>query len=329
MPTARLLSVPSWHHLAAQQHGVVSRRQLLALAFTHAQAQQCVSNGRWRALLPGVYITFTGPVSSMALVWAATLYAGNGAAVSHSTALWLAGVLDGLPRPLHISVGHDRRVRQQRGLQIHRMSALDQESEVVLHPTARPPRIRIERAVLDQAALGTDVVAVDLVLRAVQRRLTTAARIRECLSLVARHRWRTLLLEVLSEAAAGVASPLELRYLHHVERPHGLPKGSRNQPEKAPSGSGSWYRDVRYSTWRTVVELDGAQAHPVERSFRDFRRDNHAAIAGDTVLRYGWRDVVANPCEIAAQVQAILQALGWTGSAVACRPGCALGRGGG
>jgi hypothetical protein len=301
---------------------VVSRQQLLELGYSQSQAQQNVANGRWRSLLPGVYATFTGPVEPMALVWAAVLYAGDGAAASHSTALWLAGVLVDLPRPLHISVGHTRRVRSQRGLLIHRASALDLRPHTLLHPAARPPRFRTELSLLDQAASGSDDFAIDLVLKAIQRRQTTSSRIRSTLASMPRHRWRKLLLEVLDEAAQGVASPLELRYLRQVERPHGLPAARRNLQERNPSG-GNWYRDVRYPAWCTVVELDGLEAHPTELAFRDFRRDNLAATSGDTVLRYGWRDVVGNPCGVAAQVASILRLRGWNGVLKPCGQRCA------
>jgi len=44
-------------------------------------------------------------------------------------------------------------------------------------------------------------------------------------------------------------------------------------------------------------------------------------IAGEATLRYGWADVLGRPCEVAAQVVAVLRARGWTGKP----PGCALG----
>jgi hypothetical protein len=82
------------------------------------------------------------------------------------------------------------------------------------------------------------------------------------------------------------------------------------------------YHDVRYRRWSTVVELDGRAAHPVEEAFRDFRRDNRVVVAGDVVLRYGWRDVACHPCEVAAQVAEVLQARGWPGPPRVCGSGC-------
>ncbi len=314
-----------WRAFADDQQGIVSRGQLLQLGLTHAQAHQNVDNGRWRTLLPGVYATFTGPVGPIGRVWASVLYAGEGAVASHSTALWLGGAMDELSWPIHVSVGHGRRVREQRGLRIHRSVALELHRQVLVHPAVAPPRMRIEAAVLDQAAIGTELAAVDVVLRAIQRRLTTAARVRDVLARRHRHQWRRLLLEVTSDAAQGVASPLERRYLRDVERPHGLPVGQRNRQE--PGGAGRHeYRDVRYLRWQTVVELDGREAHPPEEAFRDLRRDNRAVVDGDSVLRYGWRDVIGSPCLVARQVDAVLRARGWGGAAGACSAECTVRR---
>ena len=58
-----------------------------------------------------------------------------------------------------------------------------------------------------------------------------------------------------------------------------------------------------------------------ERRFRDFRRDNEVVAAGESVLRYGWPDVTAHPCAVAAQVAGVLQTRGWTGLPKRCGPG--------
>jgi len=41
--------------------------------------------GRWRQVHKGVYATFTGPITPDARLWAAVLYAGQGAYLSHRT----------------------------------------------------------------------------------------------------------------------------------------------------------------------------------------------------------------------------------------------------
>lgn len=306
--------------LAADQDGIIARRQLLACGLSPAQARQRIDTGHWKAVLPGVYATFTGPLSETARVWAAVLYAGPQACASRGTALWLAGALSQPPPVIHLDIPADRRVRAPAGIRVH----LNQAFSRHLHPSACPPRTRIEDAVLDMAHDEPKMERVlGLVLQTTQRRLTTASRMRSALARRARHRWRALLTEVLTEVDAGIDSPLELRYARDVEKRHGLPRGLRNQPETRPGG-GRWYRDVRYPEWATVVELDGQEAHPTDQRFRDLRRDNVAVVQGDGVLRYGWRDVAGRPCEAAGQVGTVLHTRGWPGHPRPCGPTCPL-----
>ncbi len=134
---------------------------------------------------------------------------------------------------------------------------------------------------------------------------------------------RALIRDVLAEAKIGVASPLELHYRRRVEIPHALPVGRRNLAEVGDRGRRQ-YRDVEYGSWGLVVELDGRQAHPPDQRFRDLRRDNGAVVSGRTVLRYGWHDVVGEPCTVAAQVALALHQRGWTGVVGRCSPGCGI-----
>jgi hypothetical protein len=309
-----------WRFLAEEQSGLVARRQLLAIGFTPAQARQRIETGHWLAVLPGVYATFTGPLSEIARTWAAILYAGPDACASRGTALWLAGVLDRPPPLIHLEVPVNRRIKAPAGVRVHLKRVYAQHR----HPSANPPRARIEEAILDVADDEPEMEKMlGFVLQATQRRLTTASRIRSALAGRARHRWRALLGEVLAEVDLGIASPLERRYARDVEKRHGLPLGERNRPEGRPGG-GHWYRDVRYSEWDTVVELDGHEAHPRDQRFRDLRRDNSAVVQGDRVLRYGWRDVAGRPCEAAGQVGTVIRARGWPGVLLRCGRSCRL-----
>lgn len=175
---------------------------------------------------------------------------------------------------------------------------------------------------LSQCARSLDE-ALGHVARACGRRLTTADRLSAALAARPRMRWRRELRAALSDIDAGCHSLLELRYLCDVEREHRLPAAKR-QVARLRDG-GRWYDDVHYWSFGVRVELDGRAAHPTESRWRDARRDNAAVADGDTVLRYGWADVVDRPCMVAAQVAAVLRRTGWTGRPVPCaRPHCAL-----
>ena len=134
-----------------------------------------------------------------------------------------------------------------------------------------------------------------------------------------------LVRELLAEAADGVASPLERRYRLDVELAHGLPRAERGGAWAAPDGRRRYF-DVRYKLWRLRVELEGLAFHPEDRSWVDHARDNAAVQLGDVVLRYGWRAVTATPCEVAAQVAAVLTLRGWPGRLTPCGPSCRADR---
>ena len=326
MPVIAALHRKPWSALADVQSGIVSRQQLVGLGLTPTEAKANLITGRWRRMLPGVYATFTGPVDAIGRSWAAVLYAGSGAAVAGRAALWLWSLVNEPPDLLTIAVPETRRVRGQPGVRVERRRGLNIAAAPSLrHPSAVPPRLRLEEALLDVTSVSTESAALDLLLRATQRRLTTAPRLRRSIEQRSRLRWRDVLIEALTDVDEGIASPLETRYCHDVERRHRLPAGVRNRPEVRADGRRR-YRDVRYRDWQVIVELDGREAHPKDQAFRDLRRDNDSTVEGDMTLRYGWRDVVGDPCAVAAQVAVVLTLGGWTGRPRACSAACAAGQ---
>lgn len=197
--------------------------------------------------------------------------------------------------------------------------------EAVVQPVPWPPRLRLEEAVLDVAERQPDEgAAIAVVLAAVQRRRTTPARLRAALAARPRYRRRELISEVLTDAADGVHSLLERRYLQRVERAHGLPRAVRQFREL--TADGVRYRDLRYEEQQVVIELDGVIAHPDDARRRDDARARGIVLAGDVPLVYGWTEVVGTPCQVATEVAAVLVTRGWSGSPRRCGPTCTLGR---
>lgn len=301
------------------QDGVATRRQLLARGVSDAQLRARLRTGRWQGMDVGVYATFSGPAPPRTLVWAAILRAGPGAVAGPRTSLWLAGATDRLPSRLDVVVPGERRVRGVGQVKVSRRGRLAEAA----HPASRPPRLRLEVAVLDVCGdCDRPEAAVDLVVRVVQRRLTTAARLREWLAAQPRHCRRRLLADVLADVEQGVRSALERRWLNDVQRAHGLPRSVLNQGD---DGEGRRrYRDVVFVEFGLVVELDGREAHPADQAFRDRRRDNLVTVGGRRTLRYGWREISQDPCGVAAEVAAVLTCLGWTGTPHPCGPTCRL-----
>jgi hypothetical protein len=313
-------SLAKLEDLSSGQEGVVARRQLTEIGIGRPFVRSQLRGKRWRRVLPGVYATFTGPLPDLARVWAAVLYAGPDAAASHQTAAWLNSLRPDLPERLDICVPHGHRHRGSRKTVRVRQS---RHLAARVHPARLPQQTGLEDTVLDLTdAARSERPVVDVVLRACQQRLTTAARLTLTMRSRKRIRWRGLQKELLTDVRDGVLSTLERRYFRDVERAHGLPTGQRNCADD--SGSRRRYRDVRYRRWRLVVELDGRAAHPAEERELDDLRDNQVAERAERTLRYGWRSVAATPCATAAQVARLLTQNGWKGTPVPCSPTCTV-----
>ncbi len=157
MPVIAALHRKPWSALADVQSGIVSRQQLVGLGLTPTEAKANLITGRWRRMLPGVYATFTGPVDAIGRSWAAVLYAGSGAAVAGRAALWLWSLVNEPPDLLTIAVPETRRVRGQPGVRVERRRGLNIAAAPSLrHPSAVPPRLRLEEALLDVTSVSTE-----------------------------------------------------------------------------------------------------------------------------------------------------------------------------
>jgi Transcriptional regulator, AbiEi antitoxin len=303
------------------QDGVISRAQALPAGLGGATVRSMVRSGRWQLLHRGVYLAHSGPPGPTSLLWAALLRAGPAAVLSHRT----AAELDRLVPPgnpagpvIHVSVPRNQHVSPIRGVVLHRRTHLDRYR----HPVAQPPRTRIEHTTLD-LALGSRSLddAMAWLARACGSRLTSAARLEAALAARPHVRWRLELTAALADVGTGAESSLELRYLRRVERPHGLPAGTRQA--RSRQGSRRVYRDVLYELFGVVVETDGAVAHPPETRWRDQERDNAAGVRDVITLRYGWGAVTERPCSVAAEVAATLRRRGWAGRMRPCGSACA------
>ena len=314
----------SWRDLLDHQHGVIARWQIAQPGRRPLPVENQLRSGRWQPLCRGVYAAFTGPPPRTAVLWGAVLRAGPGAVLSHHSAAELDRLIDQPAGAIHVTISSARRVsmgpsRSGRlpAIVIHHSDRIEQTR----HPSRTPPRTRIEETVVDltQAAVSLDE-AISWVIRACSRRLTTPALLRGALSARPQARWRADLAEALADAAVGIHSRLEGRYVYRVERPHGLPRATRQALSRA--GMRTRYLDNLYREFGVAVELDGQAAHPAEARWRDIHRDNASAAIGIITLRYSWADVAMDACRVAAEIAYVLGERGWPGRLRPCAPSC-------
>ena len=304
--------------LIALQRGVIGRQQALDSGLGPDSIENLIRTGRWERVHRGIYKAFTGPACREAVLLAALLRAGPDAVLSHRTAAGLFGLAsnenDGL---IHVAVPSTAHPTRIKGVVIHRTG----RAVASRHPVMFPPCTRIEETVLDLAESSrTADEAYGWVYRAAGKWLVTAAQLREALRPRSKMRWRAELLSALDAVDDGVRSNLEHRYVDDVERPHRLPKATR-QARVIRYGK-PCYLDNLYEDYLVCVELDGLEAHPRDERWRDFRRDNAGAADGVVTLRYGWSDLIQSPCGVAGQVAAVLRRRGWDGPVCRCGPAC-------
>ena len=185
-----------------------------------------------------------------------------------------------------------------------------------LHPVKRPPSVRLEDAVLHEAAAGSGLAdGLAVIANACQERRTSPARLRSSLELFPQLTRRDRRVAVLDDVASGAHSYLEITYLHRVERAHGLTSPDR-QRQGISQGRRAW-RDGDYPQFEITLELDGRLGHDWSSDRKkDRKRDLLIAGRGGVTLRQG--------CETAAYVVRVLWARGWRGQPVLCGTGCRL-----
>lgn len=309
--------------LVAAQDGVVSRAQLLDAHCEEHDLERMLRRKELFVALPGVYITHNGPRSWQQRAWVAVLACWPAALAGASALRAASGPgLRGFDEEAAIEVAVDvaRTVQRKPDVGVRRMAGLAARTRW----NASPPRVRYEEAVLDVVAgLGREWDVIEAVSAAVRGRCTTAERLATALE--ARHRFprRAWLGRVLADVAGGTASVLEHRYLHRVERAHGLPVADRQRSDRVAGGR--IYRDAPYPAYDLDVEIDGRLDHSAltDRD-RDLERDLDTATNDRRSVRLGWGQVYDRPCRTAAQVARLLALGGWEGVPTPCSPTCPI-----
>jgi very-short-patch-repair endonuclease len=290
--------------LAATQFGVITRAEALQCGVSdralHCRIQP---GGPWQRILPGVYVTSTGPPGRDQHLMAALLYAGEGSIITGQAAL----------HHYKISVPDDRRVDVVIPISRRRSS----RQFVVVHRTRRMPAryatvgpiqfASPARAVAD-AALGlvrlSDVRAIAA--SAVQRDWCTVPALAAEVD-AGPHRGAALLRQALAELEDGIRSAAEADLRILLKRAH-LP---------APLYNAKLYLgdqliavpDVWWPRAGLVVEVDSREWHlSPDHWERTMRRHDRLTALGLLVLHFSPRQIRTEPDVVVAAIRSALQA---------------------
>jgi very-short-patch-repair endonuclease len=271
--------------LAGAQHGVVARRQLLAFGLSPQTLDRRVRSGRLHVVHRGVYAV-GHPVLTREGRWmAAVLATGGDAVLSHGTA---AAAWDLRPAggDIHVTVPGSAGRKRRPGLRIHRSATLGHDTATLRGiPVTSPLRTIIDLAtVLEGRPLEHVLDLAD------QRHLVDFAELGQ-------RPVRRSLQAVLARYSQTVTrSELEERFLALCDE-HRLPRPATNTIVEGGEVDFMW-RDARL-----IVEVDGYRYHRSPSTFEDDReRDVILSLAGWTVLRFTYAQVVRRPAWVAVAV---------------------------
>jgi hypothetical protein len=293
------------HEVAAPQHWVATRTQLLEAGVSPQVVDARVRRGRLVRVHQAVYRVAsqepTFRTLAMAAVLATSRSRGADVAISHAGAALLWAFPGWTPQArFDVSGAAPRRVP---GVRVHRV-ALCGDEVTTLHgiPVTTP-----ERTVLDIAGTGTMREAEQALAAAERGSPHRRTRIVVLLERRPHHAGTGVLRALLACLAASGRPPLFLRSRAEelaldICRRAGLPAPHANVP------IAGYEVDLAWPEQRVIVEVDGYEFHGSRESFhRDRTRDRALATAGHHVLRFTWRHLTDEPTTCLA---AICTALG-------------------
>jgi very-short-patch-repair endonuclease len=279
--------------IAKWQRSRFTREQLLALGVNRHAITRRLQNGRLKREHRGVYALPNTADLPLAAETAALLACGEGAVLSHHTAVTLWKLRPGIARPVHVTIPGDRGGPAPTGVRVHRSTTLAPQ-DICLHE--RLPVTTPARAILDAAPNLTD--------RDVERlldeglfalRILTLSQVNDVLARAGAHPGRARLARVVASHSRSTRtdSPPEERLLALI-RAAGLP-----EPGLQVNVLG-YHLDFFWPALGLAVEVDAYGTHGSPARFEaDRRRDARLlAEAGIVVVRFTKAAVEQRPLEV-------------------------------
>ena len=235
---------PGLTDLLREQAGVLSATSALGW-MSRQELRWRVASGRWQRPCHGIVVAHSGPMTQKQQLWAALLWAGEGAVLAGITAARLDG-LEGFSggeralQPIHLLVPACRSVRRKSpGLSVvvHYSTMLGSGD---VHPLREPRRTRVARSLVDAAAwAGSDRRAQALLAAGVQQRLVRPGDLLAVVTGNERRPRRAMIKATLDDITGGAQALSELDFTRLVRR-HRLPEPDRQYAWTRPDGVGGW-----------------------------------------------------------------------------------------
>ena len=290
--------------IAAQQHGVVTRRQLEACGLGSKAITIRVRKGQLNRVHQGVYAVGHRALSHRGRFMAAVLACGDGAVVSHSSAAVLWELLRPIDGPVDVSIPATSGRQKRRGITIHRCPSL--QIQTPREPSPSPSSLPSEGGRGRRLTTHRHNILVTTVPRTIED-LQRAA-------LLPPHLLRRAMrqAELKGHHLDGVESDrtrsdLESLFLAVIH-----PHRDRIPPPEVNGKLGRWTVDFLWRRQRVIVETDFWSYHRGSVAWQDdHARDLDLRSAGYAVLRYTDRQLENEPERVVADVA---RALGMSGT---------------
>jgi len=276
--------------VAARQHGVIARDQLVALGLGRGAIAHRVKRAALHRVHRGVYLWGHEAPAPYARALAAVLACGAGSVVSHDSAAVLWGIRPPIEGPIDVTLAADR-VRQD-GIRSHRTTTLHPADTRTLRGIAITSPARTLLDIAPQLAPPDLAAAVE---RAQVKRLVTKRDIAAAMGRAPRRAGASALRALVDEPAF-TRSAAE-RCLLALLRAAKLPLPAFNARAEGYEVDALWRAE------RVVLEFDSYEFHATRAAFeRDRRRDAAHTRARYVVLRTTWRELTGEPCVLVARI---------------------------
>jgi very-short-patch-repair endonuclease len=281
--------------IATRQRGRLARRQLLAAGIGNGAIQSMLRTGRLHRRHAGVYcVGHSGPVE-LGDETAALLACGDGAILSHWTALAMWSLLPVAPADtVHVTLIAGRS-RTQPGITVHRTSRLHRQ-DIRTHDDL--PLTSPARTLLDLAPALTN--------RQLERALdealaTNATRRGQVAETVARMPGRAGASRL--KALLDPRRPRTRTWNDGEERLLILLREADVPEAEANYRWNEFTFDLYWPAFRVAVELDGYPYHSTRSALaRDRRKEAACDAAGIDLIRVGYEQIEAKPVAVVARI---------------------------
>jgi hypothetical protein len=286
--------------LAGRQHGVVARRQLLALGFNSREIEHRVARGRLHLVMHGVYAVGWPRLTRERRWMAGVLACGEGATLSHRSAAALWGIAKERPSVIDISVRRRCELRRQ-GLRVRGRPSLRPE-EIVIRDGI--PVTDVVCTLVDLAAELTPLQVERSINEADKYGLIDPETLRSALNDYAGKPGVKLQRKVLDRRTFQLSdSDLEVLF-RPIAAAAGLP------PPLAKEVVNGFEVDFFFPDLGLVVETDGLRYHRTPSTqTRDARRDRAHVLAGMTPLRFTHYEIKYESARVRSELRRIAHTL--------------------